>query len=179
MGLGPITTARCRYVAGRNPSRRPPSPYVTLTRIDRNRHRRRQRQLGILFHRRFRAARLAQGGISRWMVGCLRLRPAGDAIRRVKQKKRAGCVIRAAHHHNKPYNHFGLRVLAWQQAMSRPPEIQGARMRMHKGKRNVTIQVSCKIFCHEGLKFHKDTKKTLYFLLRAFVPSCLRGFLLL
>ena len=35
----------------------------------------------------------------------------------------------------------------------------------------VTIQVSCKMFCHEGSKFHKDTKKTLYFLLRAFVSS--------
>jgi len=45
-------------------------------------------------------------------------------------------------------------------------------------RRIVTIQVSCKIFCHEGSKFHKDTKKTFYFLLRAFVPSCLRGFLL-
>ena len=32
----------------------------------------------------------------------------------------------------------------------------------------VIIQVSCKIFCHEGSKFRKDMKKTLYFLLRAF-----------
>ena len=37
---------------------------------------------------------------------------------------------------------------------------------------NVTIQVSCKIFCHEGSKFHKDTKKTLYFRFRVFVVFC-------
>ena len=42
----------------------------------------------------------------------------------------------------------------------------------------VTIQVSHTTLCHEGSKFFEGAKKTFYFSLRVFAPSCLRGFCL-